>query len=85
MDFDSEYIILATGFIFYFIMYGRYRNANKRHSHETETKKVVSDIKKVDNFIEHRRGLRNSRLNGANNTIAFGDKTKNKFINKIKK
>lgn len=71
---DYEWIALSVGIIFYIIMYARYRNADERHAYEKETKMKVSNIKSVDNFIEHRRRLKNSRMYGANNKIVKGKK-----------
>ncbi len=80
IDFENDWIVLSAGIIFYFIMYARYRNSNKRHMHEKETRRTVSNVKSVDRLIERRTRLRNFRMNGANNTKVYGDKTKNKFI-----
>ena len=46
---------------------------------------MIIIAKKVDNFVKHRTNLSNSRLHGANNKIAYGDKTKNKLSDNISK
>ena len=72
VDFDYEWIFLLSGFVYFFVMYLRYRNSNARHHHETETKKNIFNLKKIDNFVKHEKGLSNSRIEGANNTKVSG-------------
>ena len=60
------------GIIYYFVMYGKYRNSGARHHHETETKTNMSNLKKIDNFIKKKTRLSNSRMDGANNTKVSG-------------
>lgn len=67
-DFDYNWIFLLSGFIYFFAMYIKYRNSNARHHHETETKKKMFNLRKVDNLIKRQTGLSNSRMVGANNT-----------------
>lgn len=74
VDFDCEWLSLSVGIIFYLIMYARYRNANERHKYENDTKKQVTNVKAVDNFITHRKRLRNSMMQGANNKKLYGAK-----------
>ena len=71
-DFDYRFIFLLAGIIYFFINYMRYRNSNARHHHETETKKKIFNLRKVDNLIKHEKGLSNSRMTGANNTKVSG-------------
>ena len=71
---DGEDLILLTlGFIFFFVMYSRYRNKDARHTHELETDKEVSNLRCVDEFVSHRKGLRNSTMSGANNDKVNGN------------
>ena len=72
VDFKYEYLFLLSGFIYFFIMYFRYRNSNARHHHETETKKKMFNLSKVDSFIKRETGLSNSKIAGANNTKVSG-------------
>ena len=76
------WIFLLAGFIYYFIIYSKYRNQGARHGHEKETKHNVTNIRTVDEFIRKRTGLSNSRMEGANNTkvAGIGDK---KFIQEL--
>lgn len=71
VDDDGEFFFLfyAIGFIFYFFMYARYRNQDARHTFELETRTEVTNVVKKDEFIEHRKKLKNSRMNGANDTV----------------
>ena len=78
-DFDWNWLFLSLGFVYYFIMYARYRNQGARHKYETETKTEVSNLRKVDNFVKHEKGLSNSHMSGANNkSISSNSQTINK-------
>lgn len=84
-DRDDEYwpwIFLLAGFVYYWIIYAKYRNQGARHGHEKETKHSISNLRQVDEFIKKKHGLSNSRMEGANNTkiTGVGDK---KFIEQL--
>jgi hypothetical protein len=66
------WLLLTLGFIFYGIMYARYRNKGARHSHEKETKATIDKVRKKDSFVTKRTGLKNARMSGANNTRVGG-------------
>ncbi len=83
IDFDYNWIFLLSGFVYFFIMYTRYRNSNARHKYETETKTNVSNLRKVDNFIQSKKGLTNSTMLGANNTKVAGLNSANKTLNSL--
>ena len=70
------WILLLVGLVYYFIMYGKYRNAGARHTYEKETKKNVTNLRKLDNLVKRRKRLRNSRMDGANNTAIRGNNAK---------
>ena len=70
------WIFLLAGLVYYFIMYGKYRNAGARHTYEKETKRNITNLRKVDNLIKRRKRLRNSRMEGANNTAIKGSNAK---------
>lgn len=72
IDFDYNWLFLFTGLIYFLIMYARYRNSGARHTYEKDTKKEMTNLRQVDNFISSRRGLSNSRMNGANNNAING-------------
>ena len=81
---DIRYAFLLLGFIFFGIMYFRYRNSNARHKHETETKYNISSVVGNDRFVEHRRGLSNSMMHGANNKSVLGKTNNNSVVNALK-
>ena len=72
VDWDYRWAFLLLGFIYFFIMYSRYRNSGARHTYEKDTKTNMTNLRKVDNFIRSERKLSNSRMDGANNTRVNG-------------
>ena len=81
IDWDYSWLFLLAGFIYFFVMFTKYRNSNARHTYETETKKSMTNIRKVDNFIQSKKGLTNSSINGANNNVVNGQSAGSKFFN----
>ena len=69
-------LLLLGGFIFYGIMYARYRNKGARHTYEKETKHMIKDIKRVDELLEHKKGLKNSVIKDRNDDKIEGDTIK---------
>lgn len=67
VDWNYRWIFLLLGFIYYGIMYSRYRNKGARHTYETETKSNITNMVPVDTFIKRERGLSSSTMHGANN------------------
>lgn len=63
---------LTPGFIYYWWMTNRYRNMSARHYHEAETKATSEDIKSTDTLVEHRKRLRNSKIEGMNSEVVTG-------------
>lgn len=82
VDFDYDWAFLLAGFIYFFVMFSRYRNSNARHKYETETKTKMNNLIQVDNFIKSEKGLTNSKINGANNTTISGQSNQS-FGNKM--
>lgn len=76
------WILAITGIVFFIIKYSKYRNRGARHHHETETKKEIRNLRKLDNLVRRKTGLSNSRMTGANNTKVSGNINKN-IINTI--
>lgn len=66
-------ILLLSGFIFYGIMYAKYRNKGARHTYEKETKKEVFNLVENDKLLEHKKGLKNSRIKDCNDSKIEGD------------
>lgn len=83
MDFDYNWIFLLAGFIYFFAMFARYRNSGARHKHELETKKKMTNLRKVDKLIKRKTGLTNSRMQGANNTRVTGQNISSQILNQI--
>ena len=74
--FDTDYgwITIIGGIGYYLYIYNKYRNTGARHYHEKETEAQTKNMKTVDNFIKHKHGLTNSRIEGANNTSVSSKK-----------
>ncbi len=73
---DYSFVFLLGGIIFFFVMKGRYRNSSARHDYENTTKKNVTNMKTVDNFLKSYKGLKNSRIEGQNNYSLEGNNNK---------
>lgn len=71
-DEDWPWIFLLAGFVYFAIIYGKYRNKGARHRHEAETKTNLTNLRKLDNFVKHEKRLKNSRMDNANNTRVSG-------------
>ena len=82
IKFAHNWLFLLPGLIFFIIMFFRYRNSNARHKYETETKKNMTNLRKVDDFIQSRKGLSNSTMVGANNKRLNGQAS-NKILDSI--
>ena len=82
-DFDGSWLFLTVGVIFFFIMYGRYRNSGARHTYEAETEKEVTNLREVDTYIKRRTGLSNYYMEGANNTNVEGATSQSKLLKRL--
>ena len=80
IDWNYSFLFLLAGFIYFLAMYVRYGNANARHTYETETKKSISNLRKVDNFIQSKKGLSNATMSGTNNKIVSGKSVSSKIL-----
>lgn len=67
---------LAPGFIYYNAIHTKYRNQDKRHTYEKETKNTISNLVQNDSYIEDRKGLSSSTILGKNNDLVAGDHVK---------
>ncbi len=81
INFDSNWLFLLVGFLYFFIMFMKYRNANARHTYELETKKNIGNLKEVDQLIQSKTGLTSSKMEGANNERVNG--TKGNLLNAL--
>ena len=70
------YLLFLAGFVFFGVMKSRYRNQGARHTYEKETKNEITNIKREDTFIEHRKKLKNSTIVGCNNRSIEGESVK---------
>ena len=83
-DNSWPWLFLLSGFIYFGIMYSRYRNSGARHKHETETKTNMTNLRKYDNLVTRRRRLSNSSMEGANNKRVSGNAGNLNFKNILK-
>lgn len=60
-------LLFLSGFIFYGAVVRRYRNTDKRHLHESETEATMLGVRGVDQQVNTLKGVKNSRMEGANN------------------
>jgi len=65
-------LFLLAGPVFYGIIYMRYRNSDKRHRHEAETEAATHEMRVSDTFVQSRKGLSNSKMQGANHNDVRG-------------
>lgn len=83
IEFDTNYIFLLSGVLYFIIMYSRYRNSGARHKHELETKNEMRNLQRVDNYVERLTGLESSHMRDANNTFVNGSFGSGSVIGKI--
>jgi len=69
---DFGLLFLLSGFVFYALMFLRYRNIDKRHRHESETRASLHDVRASDTFHRSLKGVSNRRMDGANNEEVRG-------------
>ncbi len=76
LDVDTNYtwLLYLSGFVFYLVMYLRYRNANARHSYELETKREVLNLQQEDVYLRHLVNLENSMIEGENSSEVRGER-----------
>lgn len=83
VDWDYNWLFLLAGFIYFIIIYSKYRNADARHTYETETKKNMTNLKTVDNFLQSKKKLTNPTMIGANNNQVNGQSTNSKLFSSV--
>lgn len=83
VDWDYSWAFLLAGFIYFFIMFSRYRNQGARHKYELETKRKIANVRAGDRFVERRTGLENARMRGANNTSISDEGFGSKMLNQL--
>lgn len=80
-DRSWPWLFLLSGFIYFWIIYAKYRNTGARHNYETETKTNMTNLREGDSFVRRRTRLENSTMDGANNTKITGNSSKFGFDN----
>lgn len=70
--FKGIYILTIIGFVYFFVIYFRYRNKSARHYYESETKYRLHNIKRNQQLITRKYRLRYSHMYEANNTRRNG-------------
>lgn len=68
--------LLLSGVFFYTAQVNKYRNKSARHTYEKETKHEITNLKEIDDLIEHKTELSSSSMIGANNKSLKGEYTK---------
>ncbi len=85
VDYEYDYVFLAAGVIYFLVIYSKYRNKGARHTYEKETKNSMSNIQKVDQYINHRTGLSSSTISGANNRSVAGQSSTSQIFSNLSK
>ena len=67
-------LLLTSGFVYYGIIYAKYRNKSARHTYEEETKYEISNMKKEDTFIRQKKRLTNRVIEDRNDNTLDGEK-----------
>ncbi|MBP5678977.1 MAG: TFIIB-type zinc ribbon-containing protein [Bacilli bacterium] len=67
-------LLFLGGFIYYGAMYAKYRNKSARHTYEKETKHEITNLRKVDQLVQHKKQLKNRYINDRNDDILDGEK-----------
>lgn len=83
---DFSWILLVSGFVFYYTIYLRYRNIDERHHYENETKHEIKNLVREDRFIRKLTGLKKDRIEGENASELKGNKhdlNKHKELKKV--
>ncbi|MEG3615481.1 hypothetical protein [Isoptericola haloaureus] len=65
-------VFFLSGFVFFALIFARYRNADKRYRHEKQTRTVRKNVQVRDDFVRSRTGLRNRTMDGANHDSVSG-------------
>ena len=67
-DSEAGLFFLSAGFVYYGIIYMKYRNKNARFEHEKETRTTMDNVERSDVYIKRLRRLKNGIIKGANST-----------------
>ena len=72
----SFLFVLLSGFLYYSSIHKKYRNQDKRHTYEKETKNNITNLVSNDSFIEERKRLSSSSIVSRNDNLVIGDNVK---------
>jgi len=73
IDLDGyQWLLVAGGPGYYFMIYSKYRNKKARHTYEKETSTNMTNLVKQDTFVKRKNRLTNSTMTGANNNDVKG-------------
>ena len=75
-DDNWPWIFLIGGFVYFGLIYGKYRNQGARHTYELETKHELKVTRRVDNHTHTKRECSSRYIAGANNHRIDGETTK---------
>ena len=70
--FANDWLLLLPGIIYFIVIYSKYRNSGARHYYETETKRKIYNMKKVDEYIRREEGRSDESMILANNLDIYG-------------
>ncbi len=79
------WLLLVSGFVFYYTIYLRYRNSNERHHYELETAHEISNLVQTDEYLTARYGLTSKTISGENTSELRGNKLNLKKDEKLKR
>lgn len=79
-DFDNNWIFLLVGILYFIVIYSKYRNTDARHEYEKDTKTKMMNLRKVDKYLQSKKGLTNSTMIGANNKRVNGQMNNAKVL-----
>ena len=82
-DASWPWLFLLSGIIYFFVIYNKYRNTGARHSHESETKSNMKNLRSVDDFVRHKTRLSSSTMDGANNKRISGTNKNKNLLNNV--
>lgn len=82
---DFFWLLLASGFVFFYTIYLQYRNSEERHYYELETKHAISNLQKKDRLLERLTGLRNEKIVGENSMELRGNRLDPSYDKHLKK
>ena len=83
IDFDYNWTFLLVGIIYFLVIFLKYRNANARHTYETDTKKEIRNLDTKDNYVTRKTGLTSARIRNANSNSLGGKSEGNVIVDNI--